>query len=347
MIFWAFILLFILLLYFLNRKKSVLVLLYHNIGPGYEVPLDIFEWQMDYLLKRGFHCVSLRDAISFMKGEKELPRKPFVLTFDDGNLTIYEQAYPIMKKMKLCGTLFVITSCIPDKPVEKSKYCSWHRLEEMEESGIFNIQPHSHSHARIYCNNRIKGYVIRNVRGKIRKSMDFQGTASPYFKTCSAFKGRRFLPDEKFVTHIKDFFSNFKNDFSEKEIGKRLFKEGGRYLKKGGKIGKFESSEEKIQRIEDEIVTSKRIIEDKMGGFRNIFCWPWGEYDKTSLEVLKKTDFVSALTTQRGPNCKDDNLFKIKRFKVWKASKCWFKQRIFLYSNPLFALLYKYISVVK
>src|SRR5882672_873269 len=53
-----------------------------------------FERQMQYLVARGYHTVTLDDLHEWQMGRHELPAKSIVLTFDDGEESQYLYAYP-------------------------------------------------------------------------------------------------------------------------------------------------------------------------------------------------------------------------------------------------------------
>ena len=71
---------------------SVPVLVYHGISDEpykEDVLLSDFEKQMFTLKNAGYQTITLEDFYEFMQGEKELPEKSFLLTFDDGIKSSY------------------------------------------------------------------------------------------------------------------------------------------------------------------------------------------------------------------------------------------------------------------
>lgn len=99
--------------------KRVPVLLFHNVGPdrpGTEVSLTIspekFERQICWLKQHGYIGINSADLLSWFLGEKALPEKPVVLTFDDAYSDMAEHALPILKGYGFSATVFVVTSQI-------------------------------------------------------------------------------------------------------------------------------------------------------------------------------------------------------------------------------------------
>src|SRR5690606_41190681 len=55
------------------------------------------------------------DLLSFFHQNKELPENPILITFDDGDIRVYENGFPVLKKMGLPSVLFIITQLIDSK----------------------------------------------------------------------------------------------------------------------------------------------------------------------------------------------------------------------------------------
>lgn len=99
---------------FLNRN-SISVLLYHGITHDndflaeenfLQVKESNFKSQMEYLV-RNYNVVSLPNALS-----NKTQKPKVVVTFDDGYLNNYTVAFPILKKLEIPATIFLVTSTI-------------------------------------------------------------------------------------------------------------------------------------------------------------------------------------------------------------------------------------------
>jgi peptidoglycan/xylan/chitin deacetylase (PgdA/CDA1 family) len=71
----------------------------------------VFRAQME-LVSRYFHAVSLDDVLLFLKGEKALPPRPVVITFDDGYADNYPAANGILRPLGIPGVFYVTVGCI-------------------------------------------------------------------------------------------------------------------------------------------------------------------------------------------------------------------------------------------
>ena len=135
-----------------SSAKSIPVLLYHGIidkPDGANVLLEDFKDQMFALKKAGWQTITLEGFSQFIKGEKELPNKSFLLTFDDGRKDSYYPVDPILKALDYNAVIFVITKySLEDK--SGNYYLSKRELERMTGSGRWEIEAHTREGHNIY-----------------------------------------------------------------------------------------------------------------------------------------------------------------------------------------------------
>ncbi len=103
---------------------------------------EVFREQMAYLAENGFTTVDLYDLSRTISNKQELPEKPIILTFDDGYLDIYENAFPILQEYGFTGTFFIPTAFIDNN---RAGYMNWAMIEEMAAEG-HRFEPHSRTH---------------------------------------------------------------------------------------------------------------------------------------------------------------------------------------------------------
>ena len=133
---------------------QVPVLMYHHISEegndSTELSPEAFEAQIAALAEAGYTSVFPEDLAAYVREGKELPEKPIVITFDDGYLSNYEYAYPILKKYGMVATIFVIGSTVGDTEHYKdtdypiTPHFSYEQAKEMVDSGVISIQSHTY-----------------------------------------------------------------------------------------------------------------------------------------------------------------------------------------------------------
>jgi peptidoglycan/xylan/chitin deacetylase (PgdA/CDA1 family) len=72
---------------------------------------NVFRGQIDIIAKH-FHAVTLDDVLLFLKGEKLLPPRAVVVTFDDGYADNYQVASEILSRAGIPGVFYVTVDCI-------------------------------------------------------------------------------------------------------------------------------------------------------------------------------------------------------------------------------------------
>jgi peptidoglycan/xylan/chitin deacetylase (PgdA/CDA1 family) len=95
------------------HDAPVPILMYHVIAPSlagapfpdlYVKPAD-FRGQVGWLAAHGYHAVTLRRVYDYWRGIEALPRKPVVLTFDDGYRSDFTVALPTLRERGWPGVL--------------------------------------------------------------------------------------------------------------------------------------------------------------------------------------------------------------------------------------------------
>ena len=148
-------------IYFAKEEEEVIVpiLMYHNIVEEYppetagaNITPELFEEHMETLLNYGYNPVSLSDYYSFVLGNKTLPENPIVITFDDGYLSNYEIAFPILKEHNIPAAIFIVTSTVgltPESGLVSYPHFTWEQARIMQDSGLIEINSHTHTHKNI------------------------------------------------------------------------------------------------------------------------------------------------------------------------------------------------------
>ncbi len=147
------------------RTISVPILLYHQIqddgNSRYILPVSDFRAQIKALAEAGYHTISMSRLAEVIRSGGQMPEKPIVLTFDDGYLDTYENAYPILKEFGFQGVVYVITGTVG---TEKSYgYMQAEELQALVEAG-WEIGSHSISHTDLKTSRLGMGTEIQKSK---------------------------------------------------------------------------------------------------------------------------------------------------------------------------------------
>ena len=130
-----------------EKEGRVVILLYHDLvekelgennNPEYCTTGEKFRLDIETLLNRGWKSIS---SEMYAKGEYDKGENYFIITFDDGYISNYTIAYPIMLELGVYGDIFTCTG-----NVHFSNHFKWDQGQEMEDSGYVKLYSHTHRH---------------------------------------------------------------------------------------------------------------------------------------------------------------------------------------------------------
>ena len=144
----------------MNRKIPILT--YHQVAPNPEAcyPLQsvepkTFALQMKLLSKLGYNTIDLDQLYEYRNGNGNLPKKPIVITFDDGYQDSIDYSIPILKDYGFTAIYYIPTDYVgrnsswlmPELGFELP-IVDWKRIKWLDSNG-FHIGDHSASHPHL------------------------------------------------------------------------------------------------------------------------------------------------------------------------------------------------------
>lgn len=148
-------------------RGNTVVLMYHTFLSGDEVPetnRDIYtnavkvEDDIKTLLGLGYKPISLNNLY---ENKNDADSRYFAITFDDGYLTNYSIAYPILLKYNCYADIFINT----DNEYMEHHF-SFEQALEMEESGLVTVHSHFPDHENV-CD-----YAAGDFESELNRSFD-------------------------------------------------------------------------------------------------------------------------------------------------------------------------------
>ena len=135
-----------------NRTIDLPILMYHRIGP---IPANIpavtktltvtpedFASQMQWLKSHGYHAVSQLQVYGALEEGRPLPAKPVMVTFDDGYRDVLWHAAPVLHRLHMPATEYVITGRVSNGD---PSFLTWPQLVRLEKLGV-TIGSHTVTH---------------------------------------------------------------------------------------------------------------------------------------------------------------------------------------------------------
>ncbi len=146
-----------------NPSPAVKVLIYHRVVDNKQVSRS-YSWNvspsqlrthLELLDRWGYCCIGFEDYSLYLKGVLKLPKKPVILTFDDGYDDVHDNVMPCLKDFGAKATLFVlgdrsVRRNVWDEPkgVAGATLMSDEKILELHRAG-FEIGSHSMTHLNL------------------------------------------------------------------------------------------------------------------------------------------------------------------------------------------------------
>jgi len=133
-----------------DQTAQAIIFCYHRLVdkvryPGTEITPAAFEEQMKGLKDHGITVIGMQDLLAWKRGEKNIPPRCAVISFDDGWKSQYEVAWPILKKYNYPLTMFIYTEGVRGGLLGGGEAITWEQLADMRDNGV-DIEAHSATH---------------------------------------------------------------------------------------------------------------------------------------------------------------------------------------------------------
>lgn len=156
-------------IYFPSAPVRVPILLYHyveyvqdekdTIRESLNINPNTFEKQVKLLKEEGFTFMTARELGDVLDGKMQLPKKPILLTFDDGHWDTETVILPILKKYNAKATAYIITGFIG-----RSDFMTEKQLQNVIGSGLVDVGAHTVHHYML------KNESLTTVKNEIEQS---------------------------------------------------------------------------------------------------------------------------------------------------------------------------------
>ncbi len=149
--------------------------MYHRFNeskyPSTNIQLDVFQDQLEIIKNENIKFIHPDNFYQSLVNNKS--ERKILLTIDDGLLSFYQNAWPILKEREIPFILFVNT-----REVGSFNYMNWDQILELSKSKLVEIGNHSHSHEYLVEENSkvIKDDISKSIeifKKKLGKNSNF------------------------------------------------------------------------------------------------------------------------------------------------------------------------------
>ncbi len=169
------------------RGQHAVAFVYHRFAedryPSTSVSLEQFDSHLQYLAREDYSVLPLEEIVARLREGGELPDRSVALTVDDGYRSVYQHAYPRLKRRGWPFTVFVSTDAIDAR---LSDFMSWEQMREMGAHGA-SFANHSATHAVLHRRGRStdgptwRKLVRNDIEKAERRLREELGKAPPLF----------------------------------------------------------------------------------------------------------------------------------------------------------------------
>lgn len=289
---------------FISRKlgsKKTLILAYHrvdNLTKDFEYDSSLisvsksnFEKQMNYLSKH-YNVISLEDFMDCHKKKIDPPKNSVVITFDDGYLDSYTNAFPILKKYNLPATIYLTTGAVKD-----NNLFWWDKLAYI----LNKTKSDSISHKNLgNFSLKNKNKTFNEIKYKL-KDMNEAKKNEIITQLSKTLKVN--IPKEKMFLNWSQIKTMQKNhvSFGAHTVNHPIL------------------TNVSLKEAETEIEESKKTIESNLKTKVALFAYPNGhesDFNEDIIQILKKQKFSCSTTYIPGWADKNSNPYRLNRVFV-------------------------------
>lgn len=267
---------------------------------GIVVGMESFASQMEYL-KDSFNVISLEEFLN------QLPQKRFekyscLITFDDGWIDNYTNAYPVLTTNELPAVIFLPVDFIGTKKQ------FW---REKVSANLFALCTNSSEDSRHILDKLGLDYLADQSPEQIKLSV--QDYVSKLKKSSPEERALVLSPLTQFSDKLPCLNNNIDKFLSWGQV---------REMRDSGMSFGSHSSRHNILTelsLDDaawEVSSSRVVINDKIGGFPRTFCYPNGDYSEQIVDIVARGGYDAAFSTKAGLVEAKDNPFTIKRVNI-------------------------------
>ncbi|MBL4899037.1 MAG: polysaccharide deacetylase family protein [Colwellia sp.] len=161
----------------LTRKNGLYCFNYHRIGDCTLTPFDPniyscsveqFKKQLQFI-KKHFQVITLDEALLLAENKLPLNKQYALITFDDGYIDNYEEAYPVLKEEKISAVFFIPTDYVNSDLIPWWDEIAWMLKNTTKNEFCFGKSDVFH------LNSSVLDKTIRNILTAIKsdsRSMD-------------------------------------------------------------------------------------------------------------------------------------------------------------------------------
>jgi peptidoglycan/xylan/chitin deacetylase (PgdA/CDA1 family) len=249
--------------------------------------------QFDWLRANGYQAIGVDDILAAQRGERPLPPRAVLLTFDDGYRSFYTRAFPLLRAYGYRAVLSVVGSFLevpPGAPVRygtdlvaREDFVSWAELRELQGSGLVEIGSHTYAlHTTAFANPAGgelpaavgRTFIRRTPREPIAGKYQLR-LGPPRFGDVQWLLRLPFAPLVDLSVHLAQAAVEYAYDPA---------------------LGRYETDAEFKRRIRADLERNSALLAFHLGKRPRVITWPYGRWTEETVEAAREVGMPVSLT---------------------------------------------------
>lgn len=262
-------------------EGEVPVFTFHSLTPR------SFERKMRYLKDGGYETLTMAGYLEVLAGRAEARPRSVLLTIDDGRATTWTVAYPILKRLGMRATSFVVTSAVHDSnevsrtigEAEPSEwgplvardhahgrpFVTWGEVRAMRD--VIDVESHTHFHARVPVSNEPAGIMTPPMQ------WGYGAFDCPFiWKNDRQVRG----PEVPLGTPLPESAPRLSGQPAYRSID-----------------GRYETPVETGEAMRFDLAEARRVLKDKAGVDARAVCYPWHVHSEEARWIAAEVGYVA------------------------------------------------------
>jgi glycosyltransferase involved in cell wall biosynthesis/peptidoglycan/xylan/chitin deacetylase (PgdA/CDA1 family) len=318
-------------------RRSIPVLCYHTIDASGDTrgalghPSQQIEQHLDLIQQLGFTTISAHHLLDICAGRRPHDAKYLVLTFDDGHLSQWLYAAPMLAKRNMTGVFFAITDFVQPGPP---------RLREQAPPLLGAADAFTLAVTQGDCTQFMNSSELLSLVSDY--GMEVYSHTSAH-QAC--FRNLKRLGDFSELAHWTTW-----GIYPERQPAYPVFEYGSAYAYNGywpriqnasPPTFRLRSDAERYAFCLQDVRKSLDLIAQINQADRQFLCWPWGQFDPIAEQACRAAGCAGAFTTERSFNGSGTSPFRVNRIRVGRTkTRHWLRMRLAMYSTALGASVF-------
>jgi peptidoglycan/xylan/chitin deacetylase (PgdA/CDA1 family) len=305
-------------------RGYVPVFVFHSLEP------ETFEPKLRYLADNGYETLSADEYFQVLVRAGPAPERAVLLTFDDGRGSLWSVGYPLLKRYRMRGVVFLVPGRTPSRPgplpptwddvregrvpasvvrgheAGQGAFLSWEEIDALSRTDVFEFQSHTLTHARVHTAPEVVGFLTPEMRqGYAAMDVPLIDVEGRDLLAPEVPLGTPLLRSEPRTAEVLRFREEPAVrrpcvDAVEQAGGEDFFRRSDwrralRRLVAGQPVaGRLETPAERARALRRELAESRAAIEARTGRPVVHLCWPWHVSGPTARRIALEAGYRTA-----------------------------------------------------